>query len=287
MTQTKSTYLVGTGISHSLSPELFRAAYAALGLAVTYELADVTPEGLAAVEALLRANECLGASVTMPFKGWAVSVAERRDDSVTLCGAANLLVRTPAGLHARNTDAMAAARLIEDVRERVEGRVTLLAGAGGAAAATLWALRPCPPRELIIAVRNPAAHEGFAERAREHLALSSVRVVDITALDERARRPALVINATSVGMRNRGDDPLPDVTFTDESALYDFVYRRDGATALQQRAFDAHALVVDGTGHLLEQALPAFHALTGREAPRDVMARELARRIGRPLTRWR
>ena len=286
MTQTKTTYLVGTGIRHSLSPDLFRAAYSALGLDVTYELIDVTSADLARVEVMLRADECLGASVTMPFKRWATSIADRSDDAVQLSGAANLLVRTPTGLHARNTDAMAVARLIDHVRERVENHVTLLAGAGGAAAATLWALSQSPPRELIIAVRSPAAHEGFATRARHHLVRTEVSLVDLATLSARARRATLVINATSVGMNDPGDDPLPDVAFTDETLLYDFVYRRDGATALQGRARRARAQLVDGTGHLFEQALPAFRELTGLEAPREVMARELARRIGRAPTVW-
>jgi shikimate dehydrogenase len=279
-------YLVGKGVSHSLSPPVYRAAFAAADIDAHYELLDVDEPDLPLAASALRAPDSLGGNVTMPYKCWATEVADDVDETVRACGAANLLVPGPSGLHAHNTDALAIAELLGTVRERISKGTVLLAGAGGAAAACAWALGRVPPRELIIAARRPEAGRALARSAAESSPSTVISVVELATVDTRTTPVDLVINATPLGMLTEDEDPLPSVAFSPSMLLYDLVYRRSGPTAIQIRAAAGGALVVDGIGHLFQQAMPTFRHLTGQEPPHDVMLAALVEVVGRQPALW-
>src|SRR4051794_41808748 len=97
--------VLGRPVSHSLSPLLHRAAYAALGLDDwTYDALDVGAEDLPDLLAGL-GPEWRGFSVTMPCKQAAVPVADEVDPLPRLLGAANTLVHTEHGWRGGETRA--------------------------------------------------------------------------------------------------------------------------------------------------------------------------------------
>src|SRR5512141_2754878 len=67
-TPMKRVFLLGHPLGHSVSPAMQNAAFAALGLNWEYELLDIPPEQLCAAVARLRAIDCAGANVTLPYK---------------------------------------------------------------------------------------------------------------------------------------------------------------------------------------------------------------------------
>ena len=96
--------VLGRPVTHSLSPLLHRAAYAALGLTDwTYDALDVGAEDLPVLLAGL-GPEWRGFSVTMPCKQAAADVADVVEPLPRLLHAANTLIRTDAGWRAENTD---------------------------------------------------------------------------------------------------------------------------------------------------------------------------------------
>ena len=97
--------VLGRPVSHSLSPLLHRAAYAALGLTDwTYDALDIGAEELPDLIAGL-GEEWRGFSVTMPCKQVAVDVADVVEPLPRLLHAANTLLRTDSGgWRAENTD---------------------------------------------------------------------------------------------------------------------------------------------------------------------------------------
>ena len=91
-------------MSHSLSPALHRAGYAANGLTGwTYEAIECDAAALPALVAGL-GPEWVGLSVTMPGKAAAAAFADRRSARVQSLGVANTLVRRGGSWLAENTD---------------------------------------------------------------------------------------------------------------------------------------------------------------------------------------
>ena len=65
---TKRVVLIGHPVAHSLSGAMQQAAFNAAGIDARYELWDRTPMALAAAIEELRADEVLGANLTIPHK---------------------------------------------------------------------------------------------------------------------------------------------------------------------------------------------------------------------------
>jgi shikimate dehydrogenase len=96
-----------------------------------------------------------------------------------------------------------------------------------------------------------------------------VDVVTATA-DEAVKGAAVVVNATSLGLR--ADDPLPVAIerLAPGAAVLDLVYRA-GETAWVKAARTRGHAAVDGLCMLLEQGALAFEWWFDISAPRDVM----------------
>ena len=90
--------LIGHPIEHSLSPALFRAGYDGR---YPYELIQ-TPDFEEAYARFLTDYD--GINVTAPFKELAIRKADILSDECQAIGATNLLVNTPEGVKAYNSD---------------------------------------------------------------------------------------------------------------------------------------------------------------------------------------
>ena len=121
--------LIGYPIAHSLSPALFRAAY---GGRYPYELIE-TPDFEQAWARFLAGYK--GINVTAPFKGNAFERADWKSPECSRVGATNLVVKTPEGLKAYNSDYLGVRALLEPLPR---GTVAVI-GFGGAGKAALAA----------------------------------------------------------------------------------------------------------------------------------------------------
>lgn len=96
--------VVGSPISHSLSPVIHRAAYADLGLNWEYTAHQLDEAALAGFVTGLDAD-WRGLSVTMPLKRAALEIASAPSDLAETVGAANTLIQQDDGTwFADNTD---------------------------------------------------------------------------------------------------------------------------------------------------------------------------------------
>src|SRR3954467_12366723 len=157
--------VLGRPVSHSLSPLLHRAAYAALGLDDwTYDALDMGADDLPVLLAGL-GEEWRGFSVTMPCKQAAVQAAQLVEPLPRLLGAANTLVRTDEGWRAENTDVTGIGMALQLAGvERVSSAAII--GAGGTAGAAAVALSSLGAQHVDVVVREPSRAEEVARILR-------------------------------------------------------------------------------------------------------------------------
>lgn len=252
--------LLGHRIGYSASPAMHNAAFARLGLAARYELADVGAGSLAGAVAALRAPGRLGANVTQPHKLAVCELVDALGPEVERLGAANTIVREGRRLVARNTDLAAIAAELDALAapgrpDAIGGfHDAVILGAGGAARAVRAALEDRHAR---------------------------IRVVDRagwSSLPGALAGADLLVNATPVGT---GDDasPVPPSLLRSGLAVLDLVYR-PSPTRLVRDARAAGAAARDGAGVLLRQAAASFTLWTGIDAPLDAMRDALAAELG-------
>jgi shikimate dehydrogenase len=257
--------VLGYPIGFSRSPAIHNAAFAALGMEAewSYEAIEVPPDRFADRVHAMRSEGFVGANVTVPHKGAALLVSERRSGVAREIGAANTLIFTGDEIRAENTDAQG---LLESLPEPPAGRRALVLGAGGAARAVVWALT----REgAEVSVWNRTS-----ERAAQ---LCSELGGDVVSEPE-AGGYELIVNSTSVGLR--GEDPFDELPLTRDwfgysQTVVDLVYGH-GESRLLAVAGEAGASIVDGLEVLVRQGAAAFRIWTGVDPPIDVM-RDAAR----------
>lgn len=262
--KTTVTGILGWPVTHSLSPAMQNAAFAAAGMNWAYLAFPVPPGAVGRAAAGLAAAGCAGLNVTIPHKQEVLDACSAISPAARAIGAANTLIPDGSGgFRADNTDAAGFMRAIDEVAPlALAGRPVLVIGAGGAARAVVFALRErgAVPR---IANRTP-------ERAAE---LGETIPLTPDALRRAVDDCPLIVNATSLGMGS--DDVPPELPLQGigaEHVVNDLVYRPGGTPWLLAAAAQG-ARTVDGLGMLLHQGAAAFELWTG-VAPSVVAMRE-------------
>lgn len=262
----KRLAVLGHPVGHSRSPAMQNAALAELGLAGdwTYEAIDVAPDEFEATVRALPARGFIGANVTVPHKGAALSLADTLSETAREIGAANTLGFDGGEILADNTDAQG---LLDALPGSLAGRRALVLGAGGAARAAVWALAR-EGAEVTVWNRTPSR----AEHLCAELGGTSATVPDQRAFE-------LIVNTTAAGLR--GEDPFVELPlepsgFVTGQVVADLVYGEQPSRLLAA-AGAAGASVVDGIEILVRQGALSLRIWTGREAPLEAM-RAAARR---------
>ncbi len=272
--QTQINGLVGRPVSHSLSPHIHNAAFAALGLDAVYLPFDVGDLGdfmrrMVRPRTRELAWNLRGLSVTAPHKSAVIEHLDRVEPSAAEIGAVNTVVVEGAELQGYNTDAGASLVPLSGVVELEGARVAVI-GAGGAARALLWSLRARGAQTTVFARETARA----AETAEEFGArLSQFGDASFAGYE-------LVINETPLGTRGpyEKETPATAAQLRGARVVYDLVYN-PAETRLLREARAAGCVTVGGLPMLVAQAAAQFRLWTGREAPVEVMRAAAEKKI--------
>jgi shikimate dehydrogenase len=275
--KTRVIGIIGDPVSHSLSPLLHNAAFAARGLDMVYVPLRVQAPALRAAVEGLAALGFRGANVTVPHKGAVLPYLDWLDDDARLAEAVNTVVVDRGELRGYNTDVDGVREALREAcGDSLNGVSGLLFGAGGAARAAALALARMGVR-LTVVDRTAAAAEHLVALTSAAVPGSTCRWVPLGALTAgEVARQHLVVNATSLGMVGAGKVPalLAD-TVTAGQVVFDVVYGH-AETDLLREARVRGATTVDGLAMLIGQAAAAFELWTAEAAPLDVMRDALA-----------
>jgi shikimate dehydrogenase len=250
---------------------MHQAALDALGIDARFEVWETVPGDLDGLVSGMRTDDCLGASVTIPYKETVIGLMDEVTPKADAIGAVNCIVVRDRRLIGHNTDGDG---FIAALRERANfdaaGKRSLLLGAGGAAKALAHALIDEGAASLIIANRTRSRAEALASELGRDVVPLSLDPEDISA---PAAAADLIVNSTSIGMssgESAGDSPLPAALIPSDALVNDIVYSPPD-TPLLRDARARGARVLGGLPMLIYQGAVAFTLWTGREAPIDVM----------------
>jgi shikimate dehydrogenase len=266
---TRLLALIGHPVEHSLSPRMHNAAFAADGLDFVYVCLDVDPDDLPAAVKGAAALKLRGFNITMPHKRAMISLLDELDEGARISGAVNTVVIDGSSLRGYNTDGGGMVMACEQAGIELSGQRVLLLGAGGAAAAIAVAFGGAGIRELHIANRSVEHAIELQDKLRG-VGMEKVVVHPLDALDEAHLEAEIIVNATSLGMKEGDPLPIPAGYIEDGKAVCDAVYRPGSETSLVRLARERGARVATGRRMLLYQGVLAQKLWTGREP--NVMA---------------
>jgi shikimate dehydrogenase len=263
---TKLAGIIGWPVAQSLSPRLHGYWLHELAIDGAFVPLAVRPEDFSTVVVGLQKAGFSGVSVTVPHKEAAFALCHDCDPPAQAAGAVNLLILHAGGrIEGRNTDApgLAAALRGELADATLRGKQAVVLGAGGAARAAVVALEELGVGEIRIVNRSRARADQLAAALVPRVT-SKIVVFDAVDWPSAAREAALIVHATSAGMKGAAslDVSLDSVPRT--SVICDVVYN-PLETPLLARARRAGFKTIDGLGMLMHQAVPAFGAFYGQE----------------------
>ncbi len=269
--RTRVAGVLGWPIAHSLSPAMHNAAFEALRLDWVYVPFAVPPGNLREGIAGLRALGFVGANITIPHKQAVMELVDEVTPAASVIGAVNTLV-IGERIVGDNTDWTGFLWALRDVGCHPGGRRAVVLGAGGAARSVVYALASVGA-DVAVYNRSDERADSLVRDLRPSFPGVTLEAHGMDALrQETERRPALIVNTTSLGMAPRIEqNPWPsDVPMPAGATAYDLVYN-PLATRFLRGAKAAGARAVDGLGMLVYQGAIAFKMWTGVEPPTDVM----------------
>ncbi|GIV78274.1 shikimate dehydrogenase [Litorilinea aerophila] len=285
--KTQIVGLIGWPVSHSVSPPMHNAAFAALGMDWRYVPLPVPVTPPARIGEAVRGVRALGlrgANVTVPHKQAVIPHLDRLTDAAAAIGAVNTIrVEEDGSLLGDNTDARGFVADLRDHGVEPGGRRVLVLGAGGSARAVVYGLAEAGCARLTVLNRTPEKAQALVAAMQAAFPRCPMAAGAFPAeLPQAAEDADLIVNCTTLGMTPHveglpWDEALP---FRPDQAVYDLVYNPPETRLLgHARAGGAHA--IGGLGMLVWQGAIAFELWTGTAPPVPVMRQAVLAALGR------
>ncbi|MCK6257786.1 shikimate dehydrogenase [Fictibacillus sp. KIGAM418] len=268
--------LIGYPVSHSMSPEMHNAAFQKSGLPFYYDKYEVHPDRLEEAIYNMRTKGFAGWNVTIPHKQTIMPYLDKISDEAKKIGAVNTVLNENGKLIGYNTDGAGFVKgLIRHVHFPIEQANVLIIGAGGASRAIGYALAQTAPKSIVIANRTmEKARDIQIECLREHDKVMSLQEAAAVLSDFQ-----IVINTTSIGMKNDGSTPIDLHHLAPGTVLSDIIYN-PYKTAFLQEGEKRGAVIDNGVSMLVLQGALSFEKWTGMQPDIELMETIVIEKLG-------
>ena len=271
--------VLGHPIEHSISPPMHNGALADMAhfesrfLHWRYFRFDIPPDDLPTALDRLHAADFFGLNLTVPHKVLAVNHVLEIDPTAEPIGAVNTLRRSHRGWTGFNTDGYGLATAVsETLGIEISNTPVILLGAGGAArsAAVECLARRCA--SLHIANRTAANREALLETLRPCAPGIPISGFAPESPPRDLPAHALVINATSAGLKATDAPPIDLARLPMPRGVYDMIYN-PAQTPLLTAAKAAGLPHANGLAMLVHQGARSLQIWTESTVPIATMQR--------------
>ncbi len=277
---TKITGVFGYPVSHSLSPVFQNAAFEFLGLDYIYIPLEVKPENLKIATEALRIFNWIGVNVTIPHKKEIMKYIDELDETSKILGVVNTIHNIDGKLKGYITDGDGFIRSLKENGNFIpEGKNIFILGAGGSSYAICGALIKEKVNYIFISNRTYENALKLRKHLNKKLNFKNVEVIPFEKRNEKYiwENIDLLINTTSVGMKENDPLLIEKVNIEKVKFVYDIVYNRK--TELLKVAEELKIKNLDGLSMLIYQGAISFEIWTGKKAPIEIMKKSLHDKI--------
>lgn len=274
---TKLTGLLGSPVSHSISPQMHNEAFRQLDLDYVYLAFDVKENDMARTVDGFRALNVRGFNVTMPNKNIMATLCDKLSPAAEIIGAVNTVVNEHGILTGHITDGTGYIRALQAEGHNFTGKKMTILGAGGAATAIFVQAALDGVSEISIFSRPGK----FYDRAKQIIRILNERTScklhlfdyeDPSVLKREIAESSLLTNGTSVGMAPNVDaSVITDPSLFHKDLIVSDVIYNPRETRLLQLAKTVGCSTYNGLGMLLYQGAEAFCLWTGLDMPVDMI----------------
>lgn len=271
------TGLLGSPVSHSISPLMHNESFRQLDLNYIYLAFDVKTDKLQTAVEGLRALNVRGFNLTMPNKNEMCKLCDRLSPAAKISGAVNTVVNDNGILTGYTTDGIGYMQSLKEAGHNVIGKKMTLLGAGGASTAILVQAALDGVKEISVFNNRSSSFIRMEKVIEELKTVSDCEIHLYGYSDEKILRreiseSILLTNGTSVGMAPHTDASIiTDCSMFHKDLIVSDVIYNPRETKLLQMARNFGCSTLNGLYMLLFQGAEAFKLWTGKEMPVEMV----------------
>lgn len=271
------TGLLGSPVSHSISPLMHNEAFRMLDLNYVYICFDVDTKNLKTAVEGLKVLGVKGFNCTFPDKNLMYELVDKLSPAAQMIKAVNTVLNEDGILTGFNTDGVGYMLSIKNAGFDILGKKMTLLGAGGAATSIAVQAALDGVAKIDIFSRKTKFWNRIHELADSLNHNTSCRVsvydmADSTQLKQSIKDSAILTNGTSVGMAPDIDNCLiTDMSMFHEGLIVSDAIYNPRETKLLKLAKEHGCIAFPGLDMLLYQGAEAFKIWTGKEMPVSVI----------------
>ena len=215
----KSFGIIGNPISHSLSPVLHNYWFNKYKIEANYISLGVNEKDIESITKKIRNKELSGINVTLPYKQKVIPFIDKLVNDAKSTNSVNTIFLDDTNtLVGENTDVFGiqAAFLKEIVQ--VENKKALVIGAGGVAPSVIFSLQKSKIQNISI-INRTYEKSIFLKKKFNFLS-----ILEWKSLQQEISKFDIIINATSLGLKNGNDFEFNFENVKDDLIYIDTIY---------------------------------------------------------------
>ena len=211
----KKYLVVGNPINHSLSPLIHNLWIKENNIKSIYNSQKLNSQDLGKLILSIREGKISGANITVPFKREIITFLDKLSPEAKDTQSVNTIYLKDNEITGHNTDVIGFKKSIEDIRFNVAGKKILILGAGGVVPSIIFALNKMKVSEIKISNRTKSKAESLKDLFK------NIKIVEWGEIPEFD----IIINATSVGLKNEDKMNLDISKVGKNKFFYDVIYK--------------------------------------------------------------
>ena len=250
----KKYLVIGNPISHSMSPELHNYWLKENKILGVYERQKLKINELEKLVLKIKNKKVIWANVTVPFKKKIIPYLDKLTPEAQNTQSVNTIFLDNDRLIGHNTDISGFEKAIKDTKYNLAKKKILILGAGGVVSSIIFALHKMKVFSVTLSNRTKTK----AENLKSFFNNTIVNRNKITVIDwGEIPNFDMVINATSVGLKNNDKLNLDFSKIEKENFFYDVIYNPEETNFLKSgKKFGCK--IENGKKMFIYQAAEAF-----------------------------
>ena len=210
----KKYLVIGNPIEHSLSPKLHNYWMKKNNIKAVYDKKKINESDIKSVISEIKSEKINGANVTVPFKKSVIPFMDELSPEANESQSVNTVYYQTGKVIGHNTDISGFELGIKYSKYDVNNKVVFILGAGGVVPSIIVALKKMGASKIIISNRTK---NKAVDLKKSFIGLEIVDWGETPVFD-------MVINATSIGLKNEDEIKLDYAVAGTGKFFYDVIY---------------------------------------------------------------
>jgi len=211
--------IIGNPIKHSLSPILHNYWFKKYNIDASYSIIEPEEENLVDISKKIKDKSLAGINVTLPYKQKIINFTDKLVNDAEATGSVNtLLLDNNSKIIGENTDVFGLqAAYLKELDNRPIKKA-LVIGAGGVSPSVIFSLQKSGVKN--IAITNRTAEKCLFLKKK----FNYLNVLPWNSLQSEIKNYDIIINATSLGLKNGQDFNFDFNEFKTDAIYIDTIY---------------------------------------------------------------